>query len=256
MEDASRVGESIGLSVWCEDEAGPFQTVPYAGESWQAEGEPDRQPHEYVRNGTAKCLTLFHPASGQVRVNGVTHCPNTILHAWLRTELSTIVAALPEPCTTLDSATTRALWEGWQVGLTAPVPLPNDLPPLRMLLLLDNLKGHKPPAFVQWLIAHGIMPLYTPLGGSWLNMAESIQRILKQRASTRRRRRQSSLGWKRWRRRGTATQRPSSGAASGRCAAPAVVRDGMRKAARAPARVGQSCACAGRSWMNGDVRIK
>ena len=26
------------------------------------------------------------------------------------------------------------------------------------------------------------MPLYTPLGGSWLNMAESIQRILKRRA--------------------------------------------------------------------------
>jgi hypothetical protein len=25
------------------------------------------------------------------------------------------------------------------------------------------------------------MPLYTPLGGSWLNMAESIQRILKRR---------------------------------------------------------------------------
>ncbi len=27
------------------------------------------------------------------------------------------------------------------------------------------------------MIQHGIMPLYTPLGGSWLNMAESIQRI-------------------------------------------------------------------------------
>jgi len=26
------------------------------------------------------------------------------------------------------------------------------------------------------------MPLYTPLGGSWLNMAESVQRILSQRA--------------------------------------------------------------------------
>ncbi len=26
------------------------------------------------------------------------------------------------------------------------------------------------------------MPLYTPLGGSWLNMAESIQRILRRRA--------------------------------------------------------------------------
>jgi len=35
---------------------------------------------------------------------------------------------------------------------------------------------------VDWLIGHGIMPLYTPLSGSWLNMAESIQRILKRRA--------------------------------------------------------------------------
>jgi hypothetical protein len=26
------------------------------------------------------------------------------------------------------------------------------------------------------------MPLYTPLGGSWLNMAEAIQRLLKRRA--------------------------------------------------------------------------
>ncbi len=26
------------------------------------------------------------------------------------------------------------------------------------------------------------MPLYTPVGGSWLNMAESLQRILKRRA--------------------------------------------------------------------------
>ena len=35
---------------------------------------------------------------------------------------------------------------------------------------------------IEWLIQHGVMPLYTPLGGSWLNMAESIQRILKRRA--------------------------------------------------------------------------
>src|SRR5215212_3657238 len=34
---------------------------------------------------------------------------------------------------------------------------------------------------VVWLCRHGIMPLYTPLGGSWLNMAESVQRILKRR---------------------------------------------------------------------------
>jgi len=59
-----------------------------------------------------------------------------------------------------------------------PFTLPQERPPLRVLLILDNLAGHKTPAFVLWLVAHGIMPLSTPLSGSWLNMAESIQRIL------------------------------------------------------------------------------
>jgi len=54
--------------------------------------------------------------------------------------------------------------------------------PLRMLLIWDNLSGHHTPAMVIWLFQHGVMPLYTPLGGSWLNMAESIQRILLRRA--------------------------------------------------------------------------
>jgi len=61
IEDAYVLGERLGLSVWCCDQAGPFQTVPQPGQSWQAEGEPKRQPHEYIRNGTAKVLTLFHP---------------------------------------------------------------------------------------------------------------------------------------------------------------------------------------------------
>ena len=30
--------------------------------------------------------------------------------------------------------------------------------------------------------AMGVMPLYTPLSGSWLNMAESVQRIIVRRA--------------------------------------------------------------------------
>jgi hypothetical protein len=29
-----------------------------------------------------------------------------------------------------------------------------------------------------WLFAHGVMELYTPLGDSWLNIAEAIQRIV------------------------------------------------------------------------------
>jgi hypothetical protein len=51
-----------------------------------------------------------------------------------------------------------------------------------MLLVWDNLAGHLTPELVLWLFAHGIMPLYTPLGSSWLNMTESIQRILVRRA--------------------------------------------------------------------------
>lgn len=51
-----------------------------------------------------------------------------------------------------------------------------------MLLIWDNLAGHKSAELVCWLMAQGIMPLYTPIAGSWLNMAESIQRIITRRA--------------------------------------------------------------------------
>jgi len=46
----------------------------------------------------------------------------------------------------------------------------------------DNLAGHLSTSIVTWLFAHGVMPLYTPLSGSWLNMAESVQRIICGRA--------------------------------------------------------------------------
>jgi hypothetical protein len=95
IEDAYRLGEAMGLSVWCADQAGPFQTVPHPGPSWQPECEPARQPHEYLRDGTAKVLTLFHPSDGQVRLEGVTSCPNAVLHPWLRRELSTVLEGLP-----------------------------------------------------------------------------------------------------------------------------------------------------------------
>lgn len=166
--------------MWCCDQAGPFQTVPHPGPNWQPEGTPARQPHEYIRNGTAKVLTLFQPADGQVRVEGVTTCPNAVLHPWLKRELSEILAGLPEHPPTAQAS--RAAWQRWQQGLSVKPTLPVALPPLRMLLVLDNLAGHKTPALVLWLFAHGIMPLYTPLSGSWLNMAESMQRILKRRA--------------------------------------------------------------------------
>ena len=71
---------------------GPYQTIPYAGQSWRPEGEPARLPHEYLRDGTAKVLTLFHPADGRVRLHGVTACPNAVLHPWLKRELADILA--------------------------------------------------------------------------------------------------------------------------------------------------------------------
>jgi hypothetical protein len=169
------------LPVWTEDEAGPYPTVPYPGQHWRPEGEPVRFPHEYIRTGTAKQLTLFHPASGVVRVKGVQSTANAVLHPWLQAELAAILEALPEPVV-LPSAENRRCWERWQEGLTVRITLPVALPPLRLLLVLDNLTGHYSADFVLWLFAHGIMPLYTPLGGSWLNMAESMQRILKRRA--------------------------------------------------------------------------
>jgi hypothetical protein len=180
IEDAYGLAAGSGLAVWCTDQAGPFQTTPQPGQSWQPEGHPARQPHEYIRNGTAKVLALFHPADGRVRVEGVTTCPNTVLHPWLEQELAAILAALPDPPATADRS--RAAWDRWQQGLGERITLPAELPPLRVLLVLDNLAGHKTPAFVLWLFAHGVMPLYTPVGGSWLNMAESIQRVLKRRA--------------------------------------------------------------------------
>ena len=105
-----------------------------------------------------------------------------MLHPWLETELARILAALPEPTEVLSAAENRRRWERWQEGLTVRITLPEVLPPLRLLLVLDNLTGHLTASFVLWLFAHGIMPLYTPLSGSWLNMAESIQRILTRRA--------------------------------------------------------------------------
>jgi hypothetical protein len=126
-------------------------------------------------------LTLFHPRSGELRARGVKSCTNVVLHGWLKEELAQIVATLPaQP--EVSQAESRKLWQSWQAGLQVKITLRKDPVPLRMLLVMDNLAGHKTPEMVLWMFDHGIMPLYTPLSGSWLNMAESIQRIIKRRA--------------------------------------------------------------------------
>jgi len=147
--------------------------VPQPGASWEPQGKPACQPHEYVRGGTAKLLTLFHPASGAVRAKGVTSAPNIVLHPWLQDELEQVLAALPAVTLPEAERPPLARWATW-LGHEPVEPLP----PLRLILVWDNLAGHLSWSIVRWLFQHGVLPLNTPLSGSWLNMAESVQRIL------------------------------------------------------------------------------
>ncbi len=155
--------------------------MPHPGGSRRPQGRPATRPHEHVRGGTCKLPTLFHPATGHVHLQPVSSCTNPVLQGWLKERLAAIVATLPAPAAPADAAATRSAWEAWQDGLAERCTLRTELPPLRMLLVWDNLAGHKTAEMVVWLCQHGVMPLYTPLGGSWLNMAESIQRVLKRR---------------------------------------------------------------------------
>lgn len=177
IERAYRTAEALGIPLWCQDEAGPYQAIPQPGESWQPMGQPTRRPHEYVRGGTAKLLTLFRPATGEVRAQPVPQATNAILHPWLTQELEAILAALP-PADPETPARQAAAWE-WRERSLWELEV---LPPVRLLLLWDNLTGHQTPALLNWLVARGVWPLFTPLGGSWLNLAESLQRILVRRA--------------------------------------------------------------------------
>ena len=130
-----------------------------------------------MRGGTAKLRTLFHPASGRVRAKGVTSAPNTVLHPWLQEELEQVLAVLPELTVPETERPPLAPWATW-LGHEPVEPLP----PLRLILVWDNLAGHLSWSIVRWLFGHGVLPLNTSLSGSWLNMAESVQRIIVGRA--------------------------------------------------------------------------
>jgi hypothetical protein len=179
IDRAYRTAERLGIPLWCEDEAGPYQAVPQPGASWQPQGMPAHRPHEYVRGGTAKLLTLFRPATGEVRAQPTARTPNTVLHPWLRAEVSALLAALPP---VPDPAAPARPASAWWWGQGDPPAWLADLPPVRLLLVWDNLAGHRTPALVDWLVERGVWPLPTPLGGSWLNLAESIQRVVVRRA--------------------------------------------------------------------------
>jgi len=88
-----------------------------------------------------------------VRAQGVAAVPNRVLHPWLKAAI-TAIRATPAPSP--DPGEGEEWWG-------------------------DHLNRELPPP-VNWLWEQGVIPLYTPLSGSWLNMAESVQRILVRRA--------------------------------------------------------------------------
>jgi transposase len=178
IERAYLTGERLGLQVWCEDEAGPYQTIPQPGRSFQLEGQPVRQDHQYIRGNPAKLLTLFRPATGELRAEPVEQTTNAILHPWLKEQLSSILQQCP-PAPSLVPEGRR--WQAWDI-YSAASQLDRFFPPVRILLIWDNLAGHKSPSLTQWCAEQGILLLSTPNAGSWLNMAESVQRIIKRRA--------------------------------------------------------------------------
>jgi hypothetical protein len=145
IELACEQAEAAGIVQVNEDEAGPYQAIPQPGASWQPEG---------------------HPA----------------LHPWLKEQLGEVLAEIEKahPRAQLPPEQERPLCARWETWLGHPPRNPE--PALRMVLVLDNLAGHLSYELVRWFFDHGVMPLYTPIGGSWLNMAESVQRIIVPRA--------------------------------------------------------------------------
>jgi transposase len=178
IERAYVLAERLGLPLWCEDEAGPYQTIPHPGYAFQPEGMPAHQDHQYIRGKTCKLLTLFRPATGELRADPVDQSTNAILHPWLKQELAAILKTCPPAP---EEAPEGRRWQDWD-PFPAAEQLDRMYPPLRMLLILDNLAGHYSRDLVSWCHEHGIGLLYTPCAGSWLNMAESVQRIIVRRA--------------------------------------------------------------------------
>jgi hypothetical protein len=139
-------------------------------------------PYEDKRGGTTKRLTLFQPATGTIRAKGALSAPNVVLHPWLIEHLTEGLAEIEKhhPQAERPPEAQRPVYARWETWLGHPPR--TSLPPLRIMLVLETLAGHRSSALVCWFFEHGVMPLSTPIGGSWLTMAESVHRIRVPRA--------------------------------------------------------------------------
>lgn len=182
IEQAYEQAEAAGVELWNQDEAGPYHALPHEGEHWHPAGTPRLLPHESQRGGTATLVTLFRPATGVVRAKGVLSAPTVVLHPWLTEPFLQEVEAIERrhPAETFPAEADRPVCTPWETWLGHPLQQPR--PPLRIMLIWENLAGHHTSEMVEWLLDHGSLPLSTPLSGSWLHLAESVQRIIVCRA--------------------------------------------------------------------------
>jgi hypothetical protein len=84
-------------------------------------------PHEYERGGTAKLLTLFRPATGQIRAKGVVSVTNAVLHPWLKEQLSAVLAEIEQkqPADALPPEAERPWYAQWEAWLGHPHARPS-----------------------------------------------------------------------------------------------------------------------------------
>jgi hypothetical protein len=102
--------------------------------AFRPESYPAVHPHEYERGGTAKLLTLFHPASGKLRAKGVVSATNVVLHPWLQEQLSQILAEIEmkQSAESLPPEAERPLYAQWKTWLWLHQSA-EGLPPLRII---------------------------------------------------------------------------------------------------------------------------
>ncbi len=132
IERAYLTGERLGLQVWCEDEAGPYQTIPQQGPSFQPEGDPVRQDHQSIRGLPVKLLTLLRPATGELRAEPVEHTTNAVFHPWLKQPLLEILEQCPPAPETVPEGRRGPDWDIYP----AAEQLDRFFPPARGLLSL------------------------------------------------------------------------------------------------------------------------
>ena len=67
------------------------------------------------------------------------------------------------PAASLPPEAERPWYAQWEAWLGHPPR--RSLPPVCIILVLENLAGHLSYYLVRWFFDHGVMPLYTPVGG-------------------------------------------------------------------------------------------